>query len=104
MSHYLAAAIQMAAGSDRAANLERAERLIRLAAARGANLVGLPETFYRRGKRSEEAAAARRGAQTWLVSPSLTPAAETPQKARPPRSRWRANRWRRFRAWLASSA
>jgi deaminated glutathione amidase len=55
---YLAAAIQMAAGSDKAANLERAERLIRLAAARGANLVGLPETFNWRGKRSEEAAAA----------------------------------------------
>ena len=55
---YLAAAIQLAAGSDKAANLERAERLIRLAAARGANLVGLPETFNWRGKRSEEAAAA----------------------------------------------
>ena len=55
---YLAAAIQMAAGSDKAANLERAERLIRLAAARGAYLVGLPETFNWRGKRSEEAAAA----------------------------------------------
>ena len=55
---YLAAAIQMAAGSDKGANLERAERLIRLAAARGANLVALPETFNWRGKRSEEAAAA----------------------------------------------
>jgi deaminated glutathione amidase len=55
---YLAAAIQMNAGSDKAANLERAERLIRLAAARGANLVALPETFNWRGKRSEEAAAA----------------------------------------------
>jgi len=55
---YLAAAIQMTAGSDKGANLERAERLIRLAAARGANLVALPETFNWRGKRSEEAAAA----------------------------------------------
>ena len=55
---YLAAAIQMAAGSDKSANLERAELLIRLAAARGANLVALPETFNWRGKRSEEAAAA----------------------------------------------
>jgi len=55
---YLAAAIQMAAGSDKAANLERAERLIRLAAARGANLVALPETFNWRGKRSAEAEAA----------------------------------------------
>jgi deaminated glutathione amidase len=58
VSSYLAAAIQMAAGSDKAANLERAERLIRLAAARGASLVALPETFNWRGKRSEEAAAA----------------------------------------------
>ncbi len=55
---YLAAAIQMAAGSDKAANLERAERLIRLAAARGANLIALPETFNWRGRRSEEPAAA----------------------------------------------
>ncbi len=56
--NYLAAAIQMAAGSDKAANLERAERLIRLAAARGASLVALPETFNWRGKRSAEADAA----------------------------------------------
>jgi deaminated glutathione amidase len=55
---YLAAAIQMAASSDKASNLERAERLVRLAAARGANLVALPEMFNWRGKRSEEAAAA----------------------------------------------
>jgi deaminated glutathione amidase len=55
---YLAAAIQMTAGSDKSANLERAERLIRLAAARGANLAALPETFNWRGKRSEEPAAA----------------------------------------------
>jgi deaminated glutathione amidase len=55
---YLAAAIQMAANSDKLANLERAERLIRLAAARGANLAALPEMFHWRGKRSEEAAAA----------------------------------------------
>jgi predicted amidohydrolase len=55
---FLAAAIQMAAASDKAANLERAERLLRLAAARGANLAALPEMFNWRGKRSEEAAAA----------------------------------------------
>lgn len=54
----LAAAIQMTAGSDKSANLERAERLIRLAAARHAGLVVLPEMFNWRGKRSEEAAAA----------------------------------------------
>jgi predicted amidohydrolase len=55
---YLAAAIQMAAASDKAANLERAERLVRVASARGANLVALPEMFNWRGKRAEEAAAA----------------------------------------------
>ncbi|MGH7248568.1 MAG: nitrilase-related carbon-nitrogen hydrolase, partial [Pseudomonadota bacterium] len=55
---FLAAAIQMAATSDKAANLDRAERLLRLAAARGANLAALPEMFNWRGKRSEEPAAA----------------------------------------------
>src|SRR5215470_15384789 len=55
---YLAAAIQMAAGPDKAVNLDRAERLVRLAAARGANLVGLPEVFNWRGKRADERAAA----------------------------------------------
>jgi len=55
---YLAAAIQMAANSDKAANLDRAERLVRLAAARGANLAVLPEVFNWRGKRAEDRAAA----------------------------------------------
>jgi predicted amidohydrolase len=55
---YLAAVIQMTSTSDKAANLEKAERMIRLAAARGARIVGLPETFNWRGKRSEEPAAA----------------------------------------------
>jgi deaminated glutathione amidase len=55
---YLAAAVQMNAGADKAANLERAERLIRVGAARGANLVALPEVFNWRGKRAEQAAAA----------------------------------------------
>jgi predicted amidohydrolase len=55
---YLAAAVQMNAGPDKAANLERAERLIRVGAARGANLVALPEVFNWRGKRVEQAAAA----------------------------------------------
>jgi deaminated glutathione amidase len=57
MTH-LVAAIQMSSGSDKAANLEKAEHLIRLAAARGARLVGLPEVFNWRGKRAEEASAA----------------------------------------------
>src|ERR1700675_3472144 len=64
---YLAAAIQMTAGNDKPANLERAERLMRLAAARGANLVALPEVFNWRGKRPEQAAAAET-----LEGPSLT--------------------------------
>jgi predicted amidohydrolase len=55
---FLAAAIQMNAGPDKAANLERAERLVRVGAARGANLVALPEVFNWRGKRNEQAAAA----------------------------------------------
>ncbi len=55
---YFAAAVQMSAGSDKGANLERAERLIRLAASHGAALIALPETFNWRGKRAEEGAAA----------------------------------------------
>ena len=55
---YLAAAIQMTAGPDKLANLERAERLVRVGAARGANLVALPEVFNWRGKRNDQAAAA----------------------------------------------
>ncbi|HEX4210450.1 MAG TPA: carbon-nitrogen hydrolase family protein [Candidatus Binataceae bacterium] len=55
---YLAAAIQMTTGAEKAANLAKAERLIRLAAARGAQIVALPEVFNWRGKRSDEAAAA----------------------------------------------
>src|ERR1035437_4290425 len=55
---YLAAAIQMTAGPDKAANLDRAERLVRVGAARGADLVALPEVFNWRGKRIEQAAAA----------------------------------------------
>ena len=55
---YLAAAIQMNAGPNKLANLERAERLVRVAAARGANLVALPEVFNWRGKRNNQAAAA----------------------------------------------
>jgi predicted amidohydrolase len=55
---YLAAAIQMSAGPEKSANLERAEALVRAAAGYGASLIALPETFNWRGKRSEERAAA----------------------------------------------
>ncbi len=48
----------MSAGSDKAANLERAERLVRVAVSHGASLIALPETFNWRGKRGAEAAAA----------------------------------------------
>ncbi len=55
---YLAAAIQMSAGPNKRANLERAERLVRQAAARGAVLIALPEMFNWRGRRSDENGAA----------------------------------------------
>ena len=55
---YFAAAIQMTAGSDKAANLATAERLIRAAVSHGATLIALPEMFNWRGKRSEEHTAA----------------------------------------------
>ncbi|HLK12964.1 MAG TPA: carbon-nitrogen hydrolase family protein [Candidatus Binatia bacterium] len=58
MVRYLAAAVQMASGADRAANLARAADLVRAAAARGARLVVLPEVFAWRGPREAEAAAA----------------------------------------------
>jgi deaminated glutathione amidase len=55
---YLTAVVQMTSSSDKSANLEKAERMMRLAAARGARLVALPETFNWRGKRTDEAGAA----------------------------------------------
>ena len=48
----------MSAGSDKPANLERADRLVRAAASHGATLIALPETFNWRGKRGTEASAA----------------------------------------------
>lgn len=55
---YVAAAVQMSSGADRAANLARAADLVRDAAARGARLVVLPEVFAWRGPRADEAAIA----------------------------------------------
>ena len=45
MRNVTLAATQMACGSDRAANLERAERLIRRAASQGANIILIQELF-----------------------------------------------------------
>jgi predicted amidohydrolase len=58
MRRFQAAAAQMAATSDKAANLATAARLVREAAAGGAALVVLPEVFNWRGARREEAGAA----------------------------------------------
>ncbi len=55
---FLAAAIQMNGGRDKAANLERAERLIGEAARRGAEFAALPEVFSWRGRRDEAPAQA----------------------------------------------
>jgi predicted amidohydrolase len=55
---YLAAAIQMNAGSDKDANLACADRMVRRAVSYGAIFVALPETFNWRGKGSEASAAA----------------------------------------------
>lgn len=54
----LAAAVQMSSGPDKQRNLDQAERLIREAAARGAEIVVLPEVFNWRGRKPEQAEAA----------------------------------------------
>jgi deaminated glutathione amidase len=54
----LAAAVQMSAGPDKKRNLALAERLVREAAARRAEIVVLPEVFNWRGRRTEQDAAA----------------------------------------------
>jgi predicted amidohydrolase len=52
------AAVQMASGADKVKNLDTAERLVRLAADRGADLVGLPENVAWMGPEQERAGAA----------------------------------------------
>lgn len=52
---YLAAAVQLCAGSDKRDNLDRAEGLVVEAARQGARLVVLPEVFTWRGDRAREA-------------------------------------------------
>lgn len=54
MPSFLAAAVQLCAGSDKTANLEAAERLVATAVERGAGLVVLPEVFSWRGAPGDE--------------------------------------------------
>ncbi len=63
----LLAALQMNSGADKARNLEVAERLVRKAARRGAELIGLPENFSWMGPEAE-----RPGAAEALDGPTLT--------------------------------
>jgi deaminated glutathione amidase len=51
---FLAAAVQMLASSDKAANLDEASRWVRAAASKGARAIALPEVFIWRGNKSEE--------------------------------------------------
>jgi predicted amidohydrolase len=53
-SKYIAAAIQLCAGSDKAENLDKAESFVVDAARHGTQLVVLPEVFLWRGPRAEE--------------------------------------------------
>jgi predicted amidohydrolase len=55
---FIAAAVQMLASDDKAANVAEADRGIREAARRGAQLVALPEVFLWRGEKSREAESA----------------------------------------------
>jgi predicted amidohydrolase len=55
---FLAAAVQLNAGTDKRANLDKAERFIADAARHGAKLVVLPEVFLWRGPQAEEASIA----------------------------------------------
>jgi len=51
---FLAAAVQMVASDDKAANLKEAEHWLRHAAGRGARIVALPEVFIWRGEKKRE--------------------------------------------------
>ncbi len=51
---FIAAAVQMFASNDKAANLKEAERWVREAASQGARVVVLPEVFIWRGSKKIE--------------------------------------------------
>jgi deaminated glutathione amidase len=72
-----AAAVQMSSGPDKDRNLAIAERLIREAAAREADLAVLPEVFNWRGRRAEQAEAAED-----LEGPSLRRMAQLARELR----------------------
>lgn len=55
---FIAAAVQMVASDDKAANLKEAERWVRKAVGLGARVVVLPEVFIWRGDKKEERSAA----------------------------------------------
>lgn len=57
---FLAAAVQMLASNDKAANLDEAKRWVRAAASEGARVIALPEVFIWRGSKSEERKAAEK--------------------------------------------
>jgi deaminated glutathione amidase len=54
LSRYIAAAVQLCAGSDKVENFAKAESCIAECATHGARLVVLPEVFLWRGARAEE--------------------------------------------------
>lgn len=68
---FLAAAVQMVASDDKAANLKEAKDWVRHAAGRGARVVVLPEVFIWRGEKKRE----REFAET-ILGPSSTALAE----------------------------
>src|ERR1700741_804914 len=97
-SMFRVAAIQMASGPNVAANLQEAGRLIELAAATGARIVGLPEYFAITGMKDTDKVAARerdgsgpiqqflseqaKRHSIWIVGGSVPLEASTPEKVR----------------------
>jgi nitrilase len=97
-SMFRVAAVQMASGPHVAANLQEAGRLIELAAATGARIVGLPEYFGIMGMKDTDKVAARerdgagpiqdflaeqaRRHRVWIVGGSVPLEAAVPDKVR----------------------
>jgi predicted amidohydrolase len=96
MRSFLASAVQMSAGPDKAANLAVAAELVAKAAGAGAELVALPEVFAWRGPQEREPAMAEpltglianrmadlaRQLGVWIVAGSLLETAESPSATR----------------------